>query len=123
MVKLVYILRRRSELSFAQFSERWRHEHAALVREVAPDIGLVRYVQSHTLETKLNAQLAESRAMGEPFDGVTEVWWESMAALQAAVASEAGQAAMQRLVADEAEFIDLGRSAIFLTEEYEVIGA
>lgn len=51
MVKLVYILRRRAELSFEQFSSRWRTGHAALVREVAADMGLVRYVQSHTLDT------------------------------------------------------------------------
>ena len=61
----------------------WLDEHGPLVRSVADAIGAVRYVQSHTVSPELNAFLRRSRTSAEPYDGITEVWWESLEAVHA----------------------------------------
>ncbi len=119
MIKLVYVVRRRADLTPEQFRARWL-VHGPLVREVAAAIRARRYIQSHTLETPLNAAFAASRGMGEAFDGITEVWWDDLDALGAGMASPDGAAAAQRLLDDEREFIDLAASFLFLTEEHPI---
>lgn len=120
MVKLVYILRARDDVEPAEFYRYWREEHAAKVHSVAKVVGARRYVQSHTLDTPLNAALIDSRGMSPAYEGVTEVWWDSLAELQAAAGTPEGADAMRMLIEDEGRFIDLSRSTIFMTEEHEI---
>jgi EthD domain len=54
----------------------------------------------------------------EPFDGVAELWVETLDAL--ASEDPAVQAAAD-LLADEANFIDLARSPIWIAQEHVVI--
>ena len=53
---------------------------------------------------------------------MAELWWDSLDDLVSVFASEAGQAAAQTLMEDEAKFIDFSRSSLFLTEEHEILG-
>jgi hypothetical protein len=122
MVKLVYVIRRRADFSAEDFRRRWLAGHAPLVRDAASAIRARRYVQSHTIDTPLNEQLAASRGMGEAFDGITEVWWDTIEALMEGMSSDEGRAAAQRLLDDEREFIDLEKSFLFLTEEHLIFG-
>ena len=55
------------------------------------------------------------------FDGIAELWWDSLESVQAALAMPAGQAASALLAEDEARFIDMEASTIFFTEENEVV--
>jgi hypothetical protein len=119
VIKLVYAVRRRVDLTPQQFRERWL-VHGPLVREVASAIGARRYVQSHTIDSPLNATLAASRGMGEGFDGITEVWWDDIDSLSTGMSTPEGAAAAQRLLDDEREFIDLAASFLFLTEEHAI---
>lgn len=119
MVKLVYIVRRRPDFTPQDFYRRWL-AHGPLVREVATAIRARRYVQSHTVDTPLNAALAGSRGMGPAYDGITEVWWDRMEDLAEGLGTPEGRAGAQRLLDDEREFIDLAASYIFLTEEHEI---
>lgn len=119
MVKLVYVIRRRSDFTPEDFHRRWL-EHGRLVREVAMAIRARRYVQSHTVDTPLNAALAGSRGMGAAYDGITEVWWDRIEDLVEGMSTPEGRAAAQRLLDDEREFIDLTASNLFLTEEHEI---
>jgi hypothetical protein len=77
-----------------------------------------RYVQSHTLDTPLNAAVADARGAPKPYDGIMEGWWDSEEALLATLSSPEAQAASRDLLEDEARFIDLPRSAIFFTREH-----
>jgi uncharacterized protein (TIGR02118 family) len=120
VVKLVYVLHRRQDLSPAEFHRYWLDEHAPRVWAVAERIRARRYVQSHTLDTPLNAALVESRGLSPGADGITEVWWDSLEELQAAASTPEGAAAMRMLLEDEGRFIDFGRSTIFMTEEHEI---
>jgi EthD domain len=65
--------------------------------------------------------LRASRATLEPFDGAAELWWDDLDAFVAATSSPEGSVAGRTLLEDEARFIDLERSALWLGEEIEII--
>ena len=117
MVKLVYCLRKKTEVSQEEFHRYWREDHGPLVTSFTKKIGATKYVQSHTMETPINQGLIESRGLAAPYDGITEVWWRSESALSAAMDSEEGAAAFQMLLNDESEFIDFSQSRVFITKE------
>jgi uncharacterized protein (TIGR02118 family) len=121
MVKLSFVLRRKAGLTREEFQRYWREVHAPLVASHARALGIRRYVQTHTLDGPANAALRASRGGPEEYDGVAELWWESLESLQAATASEAGQAAGRALLEDERRFIDLAQSPLWLAEENVVI--
>ena len=120
MVKLVYVIRRREDLSAEDFRRYWLDVHAPKVINVAKDIRARRYVQSHTLDTPLNEAFAESRGLSPFYDGITEVWWDSLDDLMSAASSPEGAVAFEMLLKDEQEFIDHARSTIFMTEEHGI---
>ena len=93
---------------------------AGLVRERAEILGIKRYVQVRTLQDReLHARL-QSRNGGspEPFDGIAELWFESLAGTGH---PNAGQASRE-LLEDERNFIDLPNSPIWYGEETVVVG-
>jgi uncharacterized protein (TIGR02118 family) len=123
MIKLVYCLRRLPALSFERFSHYWSNEHAALVRRHAAALGIFRYVQCHATAHEANSELRINRNLHEPFDGVAEIYFESLEALAKANLSDEARAAQDQLVADEDRFIDRSRSSLFIAQENIVIGA
>ena len=122
MIKLTFAVRRRDDIEPQEFHRYWRDEHGPLVRSFQPVLGMRRYVQVHRLETPLNDVLQNSRNALEPFDGTAELWWDDLDALTSASSTPEGLAAGQALLEDEARFIDLARSALWLGEEVEIIG-
>jgi uncharacterized protein (TIGR02118 family) len=121
VIKLTFVVRRRTDIDPAEFHRYWRDQHGPLVRSLQPALGIRRYVQTHRMETPLNDVLRASRAALEPFDGVAELWWEDLDALVAAASSSEGYAAGQTLLEDEARFIDLEQSALWIGQEIEII--
>ena len=103
-----------------EFHRYWREDHAALVASLAETVRARKYVQSHTIDTPLNDALVQSRGMTASFEGITEVWWDSLEDMQAAMTSPEGAQAAATLAADEATFIDLSRSTMFVTEEISI---
>jgi uncharacterized protein (TIGR02118 family) len=120
VIKLVYVIRVREDVTVAEAQRYWLERHAPKVRSVAEAIGARRYVQSHTVDTPLNQALIESRGMTKFFEGITEVWWDSVDDLAAAISTPEGQQALAMLAEDEATFIDMSHSTVFLTEEHEI---
>lgn len=121
MIKLVFALRRRSDLSREEFQRYWLEQHAPLVRSYADVLGIRRYVQVHTLPDGLHAALRASRQASEPFDGVAELWYDSLEALAAAVTTDEGRAAAVALLEDERAFIDHPNSPLWLAEEHPIL--
>jgi len=121
MIKLVFCLRRRAELTREEFQRYWRDEHAPLVRKHKDALGILRYVQVHTDYGPMTDALRKSRGGGEPYDGVAELWYESIEAMQASGANPDVRAAGRELYEDEKTFIDLENSTIFVGSEFEVI--
>lgn len=122
MIKLVFCLARLPRLSRAEFQAYWHGVHAPLVRRHAAALGIVRYVQDHALPESPDFVLARIRgSAGHDFDGIAQLWWDSRDRYAAAGQTEAGRAAGQILLEDEARFIDLPRSPIFLVDERAVL--
>ena len=121
MIKIVFCLRRRPELSREEFQKYWRTTHAPLVRSHADALGIRRYVQVHSIDDAISLAIAGSRHSPEPFDGVAELWLDSLDALAASGSTDAGRAAAAALLEDERRFIDLEHSPLFLADEHVII--
>jgi uncharacterized protein (TIGR02118 family) len=112
-------MRRKPDMSRAEFQKYWREVHGPLVASYAHTLKMLRYVQVHTLEEDQSQQLAGSRGkMESPYDGVAEVWWNSRDDVASALDSPQGQAAAREMVEDEARFIDLPSSPLWFAYEY-----
>lgn len=105
MLKVLVCLPRRPGLSRDAFDRHLRDTHLALVAELP---GLRRLVFNRV----------QSDPDGPPpeFDAVAEDWFDSPEALQAALASPAGQA----VNADAATFVDLSRLRFLVVHEETV---
>ena len=123
MIKMIFCLKRLPQLSRSEFQRYWREQHSPLVKRHAAALSVRRYVQSHTISDPRLEMVSGARgSAGLDFDGVAELWWDSLESLLAAVSTEAGQVAGRELLEDEARFIDLPNSPVFFTEEFEVVG-
>jgi uncharacterized protein (TIGR02118 family) len=124
MIKLVFTLRRREGMTREEFQRYWREKHAPLVQQHAATLHIRRYIQVHLRETDLDEAIAAPRGSQPHFyDGVAELWWDSLEDLSAVFSTDAAQAAAQELLEDEQRFIDLPRSPLWLGEANVVVGA
>jgi uncharacterized protein (TIGR02118 family) len=120
MVKLVFCLRRARHLTWDEFSDYWRDVHAPLVASHAEVLGIRRYVQVRTLDQpRLQEDLRARNGSPEPFDGVAEVWLDSIDNLRPS--SPEAKAASAELREDERRFIDLPSSPILAGDELVVV--
>jgi uncharacterized protein (TIGR02118 family) len=120
MRKLVYALRRQPHLTRAEFQRYWREVHAPLVFDRAGLLGIARYVQCHTSDGPTADAMHDrfrvrNGGSPEPFDGFAELWFRDVEQ------NEATRHASAELLADEANFIDLGASPATFTIEHVVV--
>jgi hypothetical protein len=120
MIKLVYALDRRTDVPEKEFYDYWLNSHGPRVRSHAEAIRARKYVQSHTFDTPANEGLRAPRGMLPPIAGITEVWWDSLEDFQAATEDSLGRAALADLAEDEAKFINIAGSQVFLTQEFPI---
>jgi uncharacterized protein (TIGR02118 family) len=123
MVKIVFVARRRPDLSSDEFRRHWEGPHAALVTELQETVRMRRYVQSYTLDTGVNADFARSRGMSADAlpDGIAEAWYDSIEDMQSGFLGPEGERAAQRLMEDEASFVDHATSFAFMTQEATIL--
>lgn len=122
MIKIVFCLRRLPTLSLAEFHDYWRDKHAPLVRERASVLGIRRYVQNHMFaDARLQPALNARGSLVAPYDGVAELWYDSIDAIAALGAIPEARQAGRDLLEDERRFIDLPNSPIFYANENIVI--
>jgi uncharacterized protein (TIGR02118 family) len=117
MIKLTFALVRRPELTREAFQAYWLDHHAPLVASVREALRIRRYVQTHSLPAETSEALRASRGGPEGYDGVAELWWDSLEDVAAAMADPAGVTAGRLLLEDERKFIDLARSPLWWGEE------
>ena len=116
MIKLTFALVRRPELSLGEFQTYWFERHAPLVASVREVLRIRRYVQLHSAPPDVSEALGRSRGAPAQFDGVAQLWFDSLENL-AANASEEAAAAGRLLLEDERKFIDLAKSPLWWGEE------
>ncbi|MDG2114829.1 MAG: EthD domain-containing protein [Actinomycetota bacterium] len=118
MLRLTFLIRRRSDLSREEFQTYWRTHHGPLMASFSTDLDVLRYVQCHTTDDDHSRLWGRRGQMEEPYDGVAEVWWASRDAFTAASATDAGRAAGAAMLADEHNFMDLANSNMWASYEY-----
>ena len=123
MLKLTFCLRRLAPLSLVEFQDYWLHKHGPLVRSLQPALRMVRYVQLHRLAGDLADGMRRVRGAPEPYDGVAELWWEGEETYRAARRDPEAREAGRLLLEDEARFIDLPRSPLWLNQEHVIYDA
>jgi uncharacterized protein (TIGR02118 family) len=107
-------------MSLEEFQRYWREVHAPIVAERAETLGIKRYVHVHTRVPEVNAALqARNDGSPEPYDGVAEIWVESLEAMSSE--DPAIQKTAADLLSDERNFIDLQRSPIWIAEEQVIL--
>lgn len=122
MITIHYALRRKSGMSLDDFSVYWRGPHAALVKSLAPQLGIVRYVQHHAVMPEAAAALQAMRGTAASFDGVAAISFASAEDLAKGNVEPTAADAQRLLAEDEAHFIDIAGSSILFTTAHEVIG-
>jgi uncharacterized protein (TIGR02118 family) len=122
MIKILFCLRRLPALTPEAFRRYWLEQHAPLVRRHAATLRIRRYIQNHTFVDPRIAGATEARGSPiEPYDGVAELWWDSIDDIIAAGTTREGRATGRELLADERNFIDLANSPIFYANEQVII--
>jgi uncharacterized protein (TIGR02118 family) len=105
MTKAMFTLYRRPDMTGDQFRDYWKTTHAQIAAKMP---GLKKYVQNHALTTE----------EGEPpVAGIAQVYFDSVEAMQEALSSPEGEAA----IADLENFTDAEKTATVVVDEVEVI--
>ena len=113
MIKFTILLRRKSSMSHDEFVAYHRERHAPLFCALpAVRQHVRRYVQCHTVAASIPGLPPVT------FDGITELWFDDMAGLEAVFASEGY---MQTIRPDEAQFLDLHACELVLSTESVLI--
>lgn len=122
MFKMSLAVVRHPDLTHEQFLSYWIGQHAPLVRRLAQDLRIRRYVQLHGEAGEVASLFARSRGLDQLTDGVAELWWDSERDRLEAAHSEAGIYASAQLREDEARFCDLARCTASFGQEHVIIG-
>lgn len=117
MVKFVMCCTRKSGTSREEFQDYWKNSHGPFFMKFVEIHKAKKYVQSLTIDTPINQMLIESRSMQPEYDGVAEVYFDSIEAFTEAMSSEEGQKLGAMLQEDENKFIDHSKSTAFFVEE------
>ncbi|BCW89302.1 hypothetical protein sos41_24600 [Alphaproteobacteria bacterium SO-S41] len=122
MIKLTFCLVRLPHLTREAFQDYWFNVHGPLVRSVQDVLHIRRYVQLHSLDEETSGTLRVSRGGPPQFDGVAELWWDSLEDMAVAQLDPEATDAGRLLLEDEKRFIDLSHSPLWWGEEKTIIG-
>lgn len=122
MIRLMYCVRRKPGMSKEEFDRyRWE-EHGPLVIRHKERIGMIGYVQHHTVEGPF-PRTPGSPGMLEEFDGIAEIWWETAEAMTRSRQQPVPAALQNEIMDDEKKFVDHARSTAFYVDDRVVIGS
>lgn len=121
MIKLTFCLVRRPEMSRSEFQAYWRDIHAPLVASMQAPLRIRRYVQTHSLSEEASEPLRAVRGGPAGYDGVAQLWWESLDDMAGLASDPDALEAGRLLLEDERRFVDLTRSPLWWGQEHEVI--
>lgn len=124
MIRISYLMRRKPGLSREEFQSYWSEKHPTAAPEDAFGVlGVKRYMQVLTLETDARDLVIGPRTgLEENFDGMAELWVDSMEALKANWSTDKAKEYIEIFFKDEQNFIDWSRSTILVSEEVNVLG-
>ncbi len=110
MYKLLRFVKRRPDLTQEQFKEYWLNRH----------VELERWNVENTPMVKIEALFATGEMVGgkePPFDGLAELWFETLEDMRAVMSSDVPA----RMLKDEENFVDTSAEIVrVVTEAYVV---
>lgn len=106
MIKLVYCISKKPDLSDNEFFLYWKDKHANIGSRIP---GLQKFVQSHRINVPGDKHAPD-------YDGMAELWFDNIDALLAARQSREWRESTE----DEANFIDASKVAYFVSEEHVI---
>ncbi len=106
MVKLVYCITKKAGLTDEEFFRYWKNVHGPIGAQIP---GLRRLVQSHRLSVPGDRP--------PDYDGMAELWFDDAKELLEARQSPQWKASRE----DEANFIDHGKVAYFVSQEQVIV--
>lgn len=120
MIKLLFFITRRSDLSEEEFHDYWRNNHAQLIKRHAPTFGMVKYYQSHAVDDPRNRP---NDAFPERYDGVAEIWFKSQEHMELWFDNSTPEtkAAGKEIREDERKFVNRHRSPYIIAENIPII--
>lgn len=104
MIKMIFLVHRRPELTRDEFRKYWREKHGPIASKVP---GLRKYTQHHAVPGPDGAE--------PPYDGFSEMWWDDGESFRRALESPEGKAA----VADIENIV--GRQEVFVVEQHVMV--
>lgn len=107
MIKVVYCIRKKAAMTDEEFFRYWKDVHGPIGARIP---GLRKLVQSHRL-------MVRGDKHQPAYDGAAELWFDDVQSLLAARQSPQWKAATE----DEANFVDHGKSAYFVSEEHVIL--
>ena len=122
MIKLTFALVRLPHLTRERFQDYWLHTHGPLVASVKDVLRIRRYVQLHSMDEAVSDGIRAPRNAPPQFDGVAQLWYDSLEDLTEMAEDPAAREAGRLLLEDERKFIDLPRSPLWWGEEKVIIG-
>lgn len=102
MTKVLVMLHKQDDQSWDEFQRYWREEHGPIAARIP---GLRKYIQNHATDR------------GNVPYAVAELYFDSPEALQAALATAEGQAAL----GDLGNFVDGERTGMVVVEEAHIV--
>lgn len=117
MIRLVHCVKRRPELSVAEFRRFWNSsEFDALLAKLQETSAARRLQKSLTLLIDVNLQLMQERKTEEPFDALLEFCWDNARELETRIESRQMQDLLAEMEAYQRQFIDFSHSRRFFTD-------
>jgi EthD domain len=120
MTKLIFLMRRKPGLSIEAFNDYWLNEHPKLLKRHAAKLKVRRYVQSHFVAPEAIGGFRPEWDVSEPFDGVAEVWLDSLDVLKSSRGNPEMDVIQAEILDDEKSFVDINRSLMYISEEHEI---
>lgn len=110
MIEVVYCMRRRIGLSREEFVAYWEGVHAPIVMANIAALRLAGYQRTIPLQHPYSARVERRRVMGEPYDGIARLVWNSEEDMRFGFESAEALAVQRRLADDELLFVDQAAS-------------
>jgi uncharacterized protein (TIGR02118 family) len=111
-VKRMSTLRKRPDITITEFQQEWFNAHSFLVKRIP---GLLGYRQNLVIDRQKNRMADADDGMGLGIDGIVELWFEDVDAIERGFRSDRGRTTMMHA----REFIS--EISTFMVEATEVV--
>lgn len=115
MFKIIMLIKKRPELSDAEFWEHWR-AHSAKVLAQREVLGI-----RHYSKTRPEPAASQRPTQAFGYDAMGELWYASREDFLRARQTPAGRAALAELRADEQRFVDWENSVLWFGHEERLL--